>query len=141
MFGKNMKSYFALFLLFPLFALVAYAEPIRDAGLSLHMLPDRVAKLSNERGGFTITGPVIKRRGKAISDVKTMMKYIESIPESSRANGVWIVYTHPSSYTESEKKKITELITACAAKKIRVFTCRASDLPEAKWKEGKGIEE
>ena len=132
-----MKTYLALF---PAFALIAYAEPSRDAGLSLHMLPDRVAKLSDERGGFTITDPITQTRGKTVTDVKTIVKYIDSLPQKIKDNGVWIVYTHPSSYEDSEKEKLRELIGICVDKKIRIFTCRASELPEKKWKESQGIE-
>lgn len=135
--GKNMKTYLVLI---PAFALVAYAEPARDAGLSLHMLPDRVAKLSGERGGFTITDPITHTRGMTVAEVKSIFKYIDSFPLKIKDNGVWIVYTHPSSYEDSEKEKLRELIRICVEKKIRIFTCRASKLPEMKWKESQGIE-
>lgn len=114
---------------------------MRDTGLSLHMLPDRVAKLSGEQGGFTITDPITRSRGKTLSEVKALFKYIDSLPQTIKDNGVWIVYTHPSSYETDEKAKLRELIEMCFEKKIRIFTCRASELSAKKWKENQGIEE
>lgn len=127
--------------LLPLIAIVAYAEPSRDAGLSLHMLPDRVAKLSGEKGGFTVTDPATRQRGKTYSSLPDLVSYIEKLPARVKENGVWIVYTHPSSYEESEKIRLTDLIAELKKGNIRTFTCRASELPAKAWKEGKGIEE
>ena len=137
-FGNNMKKLLAL--LFAL-AIVANAEPVRDTGLSLHMLPDRVAKLGGDRGGFTITDPITHARGRTIPEVKAIFQYIDSLPQKIKDNGVWIVYTHPSSYEDKEKQKLTELIGMCVENKIRVFTCRASELSAKKWKESQIITE
>jgi hypothetical protein len=133
-----MKTYLALL---HFFALVAYAEPVREAGLSLHMLPDRVAKLSGERGGFTITDPITRKKAKTVPDAKAVFSYIDSLPLKIKDNGVWVVYTHPSSYENEEREKLKSLIGMCGEKKIRIFTCRASELPDKKWKESQGIAE
>lgn len=130
-----------LLFLICLFALVARAGPTRDAGLSLHMLPDRVAKLAGEAGGFTITDPATGQRGQTYSEISRLVAYIESIPDTVRQNGVWIVYTHPRSYGSEEKERLRELIEKMKAKNVRVFTCRASELPSRAWKEGKGIDD
>ena len=52
----------ALFLLLLTASLLVAAEPNREAGLSVHMLPDRVAKIGGEHGGFTVTDPTTKAR-------------------------------------------------------------------------------
>jgi hypothetical protein len=129
------------FLLFPLLAIVALAEPSRDAGLSLHMLPDRVAKFGGEKGGFTATDPATRQRGKTYSNVDDLLVYIERLPAPVKENGVWIVYTHPDSYAPAEKKRLDELISKLKEKNIRVFTCRASELSSGAWKAETGIEE
>lgn len=43
--------------------LVITAEPTREGGLSVHMLPDSVAKFSGGHGGFTVTDPATKSPG------------------------------------------------------------------------------
>ena len=52
------------------------------------------------------------------------------LPASVRQNGIWIVTTHPSSYSESEQATLKALSALCAERKIAIYTCRASELPE-----------
>ena len=74
--------------------LSSVAQPERDKGLSLHMLPERVAKISNEKGGFTVSAPVPQGNLAALNDEATMA-YFQKLPEAVKKNGIWIVYTHP----------------------------------------------
>jgi len=105
------------------------AEPTREGGLSVHMLPDRVAKLSGEHGGFTVTDPATKQRGSTYVEPKQLLAYFQHLPAAVQQNGIWIVTSHPDSYSESEPAKLKALIALCA-ERIPVYTCRASELPK-----------
>lgn len=128
-----MKTLF--FLLISASFLIA-AEPTREAGLSVHMLPDRVAKISGERGGFTVTDPTTKAKGSTYGDPKELVAYVQGLPAAVQQNGIWVVTTHPTSYSEAEQAKLKELVTLSATKNIPVFTCRGSELPNG-WKRAK----
>ena len=112
------------------------AEPNREAGLSVHMLPDRVAKISGEHGGFTVTDPATKAKGDTYADPKELFTYFQRLPATTQANGIWVVTTHPTSYSEAEQTKLKALITLCAGKTIPIYTCRGSELPNG-WKRAK----
>ncbi len=43
-------------LLFVVFIISLTGEPQRERGLSVHMLPDRVAQINGRSGGFTVRG-------------------------------------------------------------------------------------
>ena len=126
----NMKT---IILLLLSASILLATEPTRQGGLSVHVLPDRVAKLSNEHGGFTVTDPVTKERGTTYATPKELLIFFERLPATVQQNGIWIVVTDPSSYSEIEHAKLTELIKICDQKKIPIYTCRAIDLPKG-WK-------
>ena len=109
------------------------AEPSREAGLSVHMLPDRVAKISGGHGGFTVTDPATKTKGATYAEPKELFAYFQSLPAPTQQNGIWIVTTHPTSYSGGEQAKLKALVTLCADKTIPIYTCRGSELPNG-WK-------
>ena len=113
--------------------LSSFAQPERDKGLSLHMLPDRVARISNTKGGFTVSAPTPKEEIPAMDD-KKVMDYFQQLPEQVKKNGIWVVYTHPSSYSDKEKKQLKELVEESKKQTISIFTCRASELNNKNWK-------
>lgn len=115
------------FLLTATFALAA--EPNRENGLSVHMLPERVAAISGGNGGFTVTDPVTKKRGTTLTEPQQLIAYFEHLSPAVQQNGIWIVTTHPTSYSDAENKNLQALIAICAKKAIPVFTCRGSELP------------
>ena len=109
------------------------AEPTREGGLTVHMLPDRVAKINAQHGGFTITNPANKEPGTTYAEPKQLVTYFLSLPAEVQWNGIWIVLTNPAAYSETEQAKLKSLVALCAGKKIPLFTCRASELPKG-WK-------
>ena len=109
------------------------AEPRRDEGLSVHMLPDRVAKLQSSHGGFTVSDPLTKKMGSTYAEPEELLKYFYRLPESTQQNGIWIVTTNPDSYSEYELLKIEKLSAISSDKNVPVFTCRAIELPHG-WK-------
>lgn len=116
--------------------LVITAEPTREGGLSVHMLPDSVAKFSGGHGGFTVTDPATKKPGSTYATPKELLAYFQDLPPTVRQNGIWVVTTHPDSYSDSEQANLKELIALCVSKKIPIYTCRASELPNG-WKREK----
>lgn len=119
-----MKTF--LLLVLSLFTVtLAAQDPSREEGLSVHMLPDRVAKLSSKHGGF-----VLDSSKHALKTAAELIAHLESLPKKTQANGIWVVTTHPSSYSKEETQKLQSLAELAASKGIPVFTCRASDLPK-----------
>ncbi len=109
------------------------AEPTREGGLSVHLLPDRVATLSGGHGGFTVTDPATRQPGETYARPEELLDYLSRLPPAIRENGIWIVTTNPSAYAESEQAKLKSLAKLCAEKKIPLYICRASELPKG-WK-------
>ena len=100
------------------------------------MLPDRVAKIGGEHGGFTVTDPTTKARGSTYGDPKDLFAYFQHLSAATQQNGIWVVTTHPTSYTDTEQSKLKALITLCTGKSIPIYTCRGSELPNG-WKRAK----
>lgn len=116
--------------------LVLAAEPMRESGLSVHMLPERVAAIGGGHGGFTVTDPVTKERGTTFVEPQKLIAYFEQLLPTVQQNGIWIVTTHPASYSDAENQNLQALIAICAQKSIPVFTCRGSALPNG-WSRAK----
>jgi hypothetical protein len=102
------------------------AEPDRAKGLSVHMLPERVAQISGKSGGFTV-------ESQTYSDATKLVDYFHSLPATTQENGIWVVTTHPSAYSALEREKLRALVALCQQQKIPIFTCHGSELP-AGWK-------
>ncbi|HYR57927.1 MAG TPA: hypothetical protein VEO95_04835 [Chthoniobacteraceae bacterium] len=108
-------------------------EPKRESGLSVHMLPDRVAKITGEHGGFTVSDPTGINDGKTYADPTALFEYFQHLPAAAQENGIWVVTTDPSSYSKTEQAKLKALVTLCTGKGIPIYTCRGSELPGG-WK-------
>src|SRR5438046_1180819 len=96
-------------------------EPERTKGLSVHMLPERVAQISGKSGGFTV-------ESQTYADATQLLAYFQTLSAATQENGVWVVTTHPSAYSAAERDKLRALIAQCQQRKIPVFTCRGSEL-------------
>jgi hypothetical protein len=112
------------------------AEPKREAGLSVHLLPERVAKISGGHEGFTVSDPTGKSDGKTYGDPKKLFEYFQSLHPATQENGIWIVTTDPTSYSKAEMAKLKALIALCTANSAPIYTCRGSELPSG-WKAAK----
>ncbi len=121
-----MKTHLVALIVWLAVATCIAAEPERAKGLSVHMLPDRVAQIDGHSGGFTVNS-------QNYTDAAQLIAYFRTLPVAMQENGIWVVTTSPSAYSESERAKLKALITLCDDKKIPVFTCRGSDLPKG-WK-------
>jgi len=118
-------------LLFVVFIISLTGEPQRERGLSVHMLPDRVAQINGRSGGFTVRG--VNEIESTYPDARQLVAFFQTLSAPAQENGIWVVTTNPSAYSEIERVKLKTLIELCGEKKIPIFTCRGSELPNG-WK-------
>ncbi len=95
------------------------------------MLPDRIAQINHQTGGFSIKS--VDGIGSTYPDAIQLIAFFQTLPRSTQENGIWVVTTHPSAYSENERTELKKLVALCVEKKISVFTCRGSELPGG-WK-------
>jgi hypothetical protein len=112
-------------------AVCSASEPERAKGLSVHMLPDRIAHIANRNRGFTVRDA--NGTESTYADAKQLVGFFQTLPAPIRENGIWVVTTDPSAYSPAEREKLRALIGLCRQKNIPVFTCRGSELPGG-WK-------
>jgi hypothetical protein len=116
--------------------LAVAAEPQRSDGLSVHMLPKRVADISKQKAGFTISqqgGSKPPKDTPTMETAQALVDYLKKLSPEIQQNGIWVVTTHPESYAAKETKNLDRLKEICTKDKIPLFTCRGSELPDG-WK-------
>jgi hypothetical protein len=122
--------------LFFLAAACVLAEPVRQGGVSAHMLPKRVADLGDGKWGFVISfAPYLKPEAQqpVIQTVAALVAFVEKQDQGVRDNGLWIVITNPASYSDSELALLEDVKKKFRQKQIPLFICRGADLPNG-WK-------
>ena len=124
-----MRRILAFAILFLGIIILVGAAPSRSQGLSLHMLPKEVAEISGNKWGFIVTLPGQKRIDKTIQSAEELYEYFKSLPKEIQENGIWIVTTHPDSYSGEEKQVLEDVKDMCIRKNIPLFICRGSELP------------
>jgi len=110
--------------------------PERSKGISLHMLPKKVADISGKKWGFTVDyasylkpeseEPVLQTKDELLAFVRKQDKDVQD-------NGVWIVTTHPDAYSDAEKALLEDIKNLAREQHIPLFISRASELPNG-WK-------
>lgn len=118
-----------------LFALAAIAQE-RAKGISVHMLPKRVADIGGKPWGFMVDySPRLQTESQqpAIQTVEDLLSFIRKQDNDVQENGLWIVTTHPDAYSEEEKMLLEDVKSMCRRENIPLFICRASELPNG-WK-------
>jgi hypothetical protein len=135
--GTNLRRYLiSLLLSIMLLNAALAATPERAKGISLHMLPKRVADISGSKWGFTVdyakhlkpepVEPVLQTTDELVAFVRKQDKAVQD-------NGVWIVTTHPDAYSDVEKTLLEDIKTVSRQQHIPLFICRAAELPNG-WK-------
>ena len=109
-------------------AATAGTPPERDKGISMHLLPKRVAEISGKKWGL-----VYDPSQEALQTPDEFLSLVRRQPRAVQDNGVWIVVTDPDAYGEQEKELLTDVETLCRKEKIVLFVARAADLPHG-WK-------
>jgi hypothetical protein len=124
---KKLGVFFSVFLLMP--GCSSSKEPNRDKGLSVHMLPNRVAALKGEAGGFQVFPQHGVKELTMIPGVDELVAFYKNQGSRVQKNGIWIVVTNPKAYSEEEFEKIEILKKICIESEIPLFIARAKNLP------------
>lgn len=110
--------------------------PERGHGISMHMIPKRVADLMGDKWGFVVSyAPYLKPETAepVIQSAPEFIAFVRRQDTKVQANGVWIVTTHPTSYSPAETTLLEDLKALCRKQKIPLFIARGSELPDG-WK-------
>lgn len=121
-----------LLLLFTAFRVMG-AEPSREAGLSVHMVPERVARRTGVDRGFAVVEPGWKMKPRTYAHSHDLLAYIRTLRAETRENGVWVLTIEPRSYSDAEQAELKNLVALCGNEGIPVYACQASELPGG-WK-------
>lgn len=119
-------------------ALVAFAShafaasPERTKGISVHMLPKRVAELSSQKWGFVVSyanylKPEMEQP--VLQSTAEVLAYVRKQEGAVQENGIWVVTTHPDAYSAQEKQLLDDIKTLCRKQAIPLFIVRGSQLP------------
>lgn len=99
-------------------------QPQRAAGISLHLLPERVAILSGQHGGFNAHNRA--GEGRFFATPEELQVWLNQQDLSSLQNGLWLMTSHPAAYADEEWQKVERLKGFCTSRKIPFFITRAS---------------
>jgi hypothetical protein len=119
-----------------LFAPSVQAAPERAKGISIHMLPKRVADVGGQRWGLSVDyADYLKPESQqpVLQAPKELLAFVRKQDAHVQENGVWIVVSHPDAYSGSEKALLEDIKALCRKERIPLFICRASELPDG-WK-------
>lgn len=115
---------------------IALSSPERSKGISIHMLPKRVADLGGQKWGLAVTyAKYLKFEGNAptLQSTKEFLSFVRQQDKEVQENGVWIVITDPDAYSAPEKALLEDVKVLCQKEFIPLFVCRGVDLPNG-WK-------
>jgi hypothetical protein len=112
------------------------SSPERSKGISMHMLPKRVADLGGGKWGLAVTYAKylkIETELPTLQTTKEFLSFVRKQDESVQQNGVWIVITDPDAYSAAETALLADIKVVCQKESIPLFVCRGVDLPNG-WK-------
>ena len=127
------KSIAYLLLAVALFSveIVGGEEPIRENGISAHAFPKRVAEVAGKPWGLEIAySPRLQPEPAPpfLQSIGEVLDYIRKQSPEVRQNGLWVVTTHPSAYTEEELNFHAQLKERVPMEGIPLFWARGADL-------------
>ena len=108
------------------------ATPVREQGLSMHMMPKRVADLQGRKWGFIVAYATYlqpEKRQPVLQSAEEVWEFVHKQDHTVQQNGIWIVVTHPDAYSASEHALLEAVKAMCRQKKIPLFIARAAQLP------------
>ena len=108
----------------------------RSQGVSLHMLPKRVALIMGKPWGLTVDpSPKLLSESQqpTIQTTAELLSYVRKQNTAVQENGVWIVTTNPDAYSDAEKALLEEVKSMCRREKIPLFVCRGSEIAANGW--------
>ena len=115
------------------------AEPRRESGLFVHLVPRQLAELKKSQPpatGFVISLPGETRtvNGRpAANTADELVAFLRRQPSETQRNGIWLVLAYSKAYTPVEKAHVVELKEACQRERIPLFIARDQELPKG-WK-------
>jgi hypothetical protein len=130
------RHLFIALLVLTLFAVAVASDPERAKGISLHMLPKRVADISGQKWGFTVDFASYLRtesEQRVLQTKDELVAFVRKQDKNVQDNGVWIVVTHPDAYSDAEKTLLEDIKSVSREQHIPLFISRASELPNG-WK-------
>jgi hypothetical protein len=128
------KAILAVFLVlfFTSVTLAIETLPERTKGISMHMLPKRVANLGGQKWGFVVSyAEYLKpeQEKPILQNTKEFLVYVRKQDKEVQENGVWIVITNPTAYSKEELNLLEDIKALCIKEKIILFVARGSQLP------------
>jgi hypothetical protein len=114
---------------FPSFSASA---PERAKGISMHMMPKRVADIAGKKWGLVVTYAEYLKPEQTEPVLQSAMEFqafVQKQDKEVQENGAWIVTTHPDAYDASEKKVLEDIKAICRKQRITLFIVRGSELP------------
>jgi hypothetical protein len=108
-------------------------QPDRARGISVHMLPKRVADQSGQKWGFVVSYGQHLRPEAAppvLQSPNDILSYVRKQEKSVQQNGLWIVTSNPAAYSEPENALLADVKVMCHREHIPLFIARGSELPD-----------
>jgi len=128
-----MKSMSIFVLILLCFNPIVGAQPTRENGLSVHVVPKSAPQvLGATKGGFMISqsrAPALPPLRPVLDTPEQLVEYFLRQRQEIQENGLWVVVTNPKAYSEEEIKSTEMLKKLCREKNIPLFFCRAMALP------------
>jgi hypothetical protein len=125
---------FLLFLVLPVVVLAV--EPQRSQGISIQMLPKRIAKISGRPWGLSVDySPKLKAETvqPVLQTGQELLAYVRKQDSTVQENGVWVVITNPDAYSDEGMRLLEEVESLCREQRVPLFVSRASEVPNG-WK-------
>ena len=111
----------------------AHPRPERMRGVSVHLVPERSASWTgSSKGGFvaSLAEPArLDTKQRRFASAALLIEFVKRQSADRRANGVWLVVTHPDAYSAMERAQVELLASGCQGLGIPLFVCRGRDLP------------
>ena len=131
---RTVSAISAIFLVLLLASVSVAMEilPERSKGISLHMLPKRVADLNGQKWGFIVVFAEYLKPEKEkpiLQTTKEFLTYVRKQDTKVQENGAWIVITNPAAYSQEELILLEDIKALCKKEEIPLFVARGSQLP------------
>ena len=124
---RSISTAVILTVLFAVVSTASAASPERSKGISMHMLPKRVADLGVKKWGLVVSYAEYLKAEKAEPALQSTTEFLAFVRKQDKPvqeNGAWIVTTHPDAYSEPEKKLLEDQGTVSARSHSAVYCAR-----------------
>ncbi len=115
---------------------VAWSEPVREQGISMQMLPERVARVEGRPWGFWVDYAdylMPEARQPVLQSAIQFSSYVKKQKPDVLANGVWILLFNPASYKDQEVELLRKVKSYCRKNELDLFVGYTTDQP-VRWR-------